>query len=306
MDKQTKIAIIGAGGVFGEALYNLMINDSEYKISIFTSQLTYEMVYLEREVYSKSPLDYKEFKKDILAVEPDVIVNAVGLNDPAIRESDRKHSWELNAVAAENIAKAARLTGSRLVMISSDRVFNGRKGPYVETDRPDPVTYFGKAKLAAENIAISTVQDTAIVRVSGIFGNSGFGKNDIISTLIDKFEAEEKVILSDNDRFNPIHSIDLAAIVANIIKRKNSGIWHAGTREIISQLEFARKVAEVYELSYEDQFAPAETNEKKPEKYGLVTLKTETDLAFPTPGLMNSLIAHKSLSDGWKPIKLIY
>ena len=71
-------------------------------------------------------------------------------------------------------------------------------------------------------------------------------------------------------------------------------------------LQFAKAVSDIYEYKYENQFETVHLGESKPRRYGLVTLKTETDLGFPAPGLINSIIAHKSLSDGWKPIKLIY
>jgi dTDP-4-dehydrorhamnose reductase len=301
-----KVAIIGAGSIIGESLYNLLINDTNYLPILFTNQLDFKKLYLENKLITCSPLEFKEFKKEILAHTPDIIVNAFGLSSEPERIKDKKQSWDMNATVAENIAKAAKIAGSMVILISSDHVFNGKNGPYLETDRPDPADYFGKAKLAAENITLSSVKNCAIIRISGLFGHSGFNITDSINSMLNKFENNETIEPGEDLFFNPIHAIDLAAIIMKIIRKRKSGLWHVGTREIISHAEFARIVAKVYDENYDKLIKPANILGKKPGKFGLVTLKTETDLSFTTPGILNSVIAHKSLSDGWKPIKLIY
>ena len=275
-------------------------------VSIFTTNKNFVDQYHPKSLFIRSPLDFKEFKKDIISLEPHFIINAVGMNGVSECESNKKHAWELNTIVSENIAKAAKITNSTVILISTDRVFNGQKGPYTETDRPDPVSYFGKSKLAAENIVLSNAPKSAIIRISGIFGNSLINKRDLIGDMLNKFYEKKEFSLRDDVFFNPIHSIDLAAIVEKIIRRRKTGIWHAGTRELITPYGLAKKVAEVYEIEYENLLSPINVSGKPKEKYGLVTLKTETDLGNSTPGIENSIIAYKSLYDGWKPIKLIY
>ena len=122
----TRIAIAGGSGKLGETLYNLLINEVENVVSIFTTNKNFVDQYHPKSLFIRSPLDFKEFKKDIISLEPHFIINAVGMNGVSECESNKKHAWELNTIVSENIAKAAKITNSTVILISTDRVFNGQ------------------------------------------------------------------------------------------------------------------------------------------------------------------------------------
>jgi len=294
--------IIGAASKTGEALYRLLSSDQSNRITAFTRIAEFEDLFPDAEVFPLTPFDLTKFKKIIFSIEPDVIINTIGLNGIVPCESDKGKAWELNVNALENIVKTAKFIDAKVIQISTDKVFDGLRGPYTEFEKPSPVTYFGKTKLASENVLISSIENYAIIRASLIFGKSSFEKPDIVSEIISRDENGGEVQLSAEDILNPVHSFDLAAIIEKIILKDKRGIYHAGSSDIPSRLEFVREIAKIFELE-NIKIKKRRINVKDiPMKYGLINLKTETDIGYKMPTVKESLTTYKHLADDNKSI----
>ena len=297
-----KIVILGASSKTGEALFRLLSEDSSNSLTAFTRIAEFEDLFPGAEIFPVSPFEYDKFKKIIFRIQPDVIVNTIGLSGIVPCERSRITAWELNVSAVENIVKAAKFIDAKVIHISTDKVFNGLKGPYTEAHKPSPSTYFGKTKLASENVLISNIKNFAIIRVSQIFGKSTFNQPDIVAELINRNKSCEEISLSAEDNLNPVHSFDLACIIEKIIIRNKTGIYHAGSSDIPSRLDFVKLIAEVFHLNDLKIKKRRKSKKDLPMNYGLVNLKTETDIGYKMPEVRESLITYKHIADDNKTI----
>ena len=121
----------------------------------------YEIVLSSFEDYSYSnDFDYfkvnigekQEVKKLLLDFYPDCVINLAAYTNVDKCETERNECWKVNVDAIEYFAKYCVPTNSHLIHISSDYVFDGKNGPYNEKELPNPISYYGRSKLAGENI----------------------------------------------------------------------------------------------------------------------------------------------------------
>jgi dTDP-4-dehydrorhamnose reductase len=298
------IAIIGSSSRTAEALLRFITLEHRYKIIAFSSDVYINDRFPITEFFNYTCLQFREIREALIYLKPDVIINTAGLNIKKTNELDKKTAWNLNVGVVENLVKVARIIEAHFVMISTDRVFDGVKGPYFETDKPLPVSNFGKNKLAAENFAISGTDKVSIIRVSDIYGLSTVNKPDFVNETLEPILAEKPVSFDNNVKYTPINALDLALVINKIVSKSKLGIFNAGSSDLVTDYTAAKTIAKIYNLD-ENLILP--TNEKMPKaaNYGLITLKTETDLGVKMPSYESSIITYKTLSMGNKPIKLL-
>jgi dTDP-4-dehydrorhamnose reductase len=102
-------------------------------------------------------------------------------------------AWKINVGGVENLAEAARRTGARLYHVSTDYVFDGKNGPYAEDDRPDPLSYYGKTKLASENALRTSGLEYFIARTMVLYGYAAGVKPNFALWLIQSLEQKAAV-----------------------------------------------------------------------------------------------------------------
>ena len=115
--------------------------------------------------------DHDAVLQTIPAIAPDLIINCAGFTGVDANESEQARAFRDNAQGPHSLALAARLSGSILVHLSTDFVFDGTKaGPYDETDEPHPLSVYGRSKLAGERFVRETLPEHFIVRTAAVFG----------------------------------------------------------------------------------------------------------------------------------------
>uniref|UniRef100_UPI000ADB98E1 SDR family oxidoreductase n=1 Tax=Rhodothermus marinus TaxID=29549 RepID=UPI000ADB98E1 len=83
---------------------------------------------------------------------PTVVINCAAMTQVDRCEIEKEACWRVNVEAVETLARLCRQFGARLIQVSTDFVFDGTAGPYRETDRPNPINFYGRSKLASENV----------------------------------------------------------------------------------------------------------------------------------------------------------
>jgi len=172
---------------------------------------------------------------------PDVIMNAAAYTAVDKAETDRVRAMKINALGAENIALVARKYGSRLIHISTDYVFDGRKKtPYNEDDSPCPINFYGLSKWEGETRILNILPNAVILRASWIF--SEYGDNFVQRILkLAESHGEIKVV---NDQFGcPTYGGDVALAMIKLAERVESqGIYHFCGDQKVSWCEFAQTI----------------------------------------------------------------
>lgn len=293
MSKKT-IFITGSTGKVAESTYKVLSKEGNYDFVLHSSSdVEIETLNLKDKVIRFDIKD-KLILKDILnTIKPDVIINPVALTNVDLCEDDRKLAWELNVNLVENLEKYVKINDIKLISFSTDYIFDGKKGPYLENDLPNPISYYGKSKLAAENVLKSSTCNNAIIRTNVVYGNSSYGKEDFIKWLIKKLSDEEKINVITGQYCNPTFVDDIAYSIFKIIEKDLKGIYNIAGKDYYNRYEIALKVAKVF--AYDPSLiTPIDSKmlfqkAKRPEYGGLVTLKAETEFGFNFTSLENGL-----------------
>ncbi|GIU87620.1 MAG: NAD(P)-dependent oxidoreductase [Acidimicrobiia bacterium] len=182
--------------------------------------------------------DAAAVREAVRAVAPGAIVNCAAFAAVDRCETEPDVAFAVNADAVRHLARAADEVGAYLVHISTDYVFDGRKpDPYVETDTPNPLSVYGRSKLAGEQAL--DPERAAIVRASWICGR--YGAN-MVKTILRLAGEHEKLSFVSDQRGHPTIAADLARMLWWFVEERPAGVWHVTNQGAVSWYEFAQEV----------------------------------------------------------------
>lgn len=220
-----KIWVSGANGQLGRAI-NTVVN-----------KLKYEML--------DTDIDYLDITniEDVLRFgemnRPDIIINCSGMTDIHACEENMKMAYKVNALGARNLSIIARKLEAKLVQISTDDVFDGKSTkPYTEFDVTNPVTIYGKSKLAGENYVKELTYKHFIIRSTWVYGK---GEN-FVKSFLKKVESGEELAIASDQFGSPTSAKELARFILHLVKTNEYGTYHATNKGICSRYEFAQEI----------------------------------------------------------------
>jgi dTDP-4-dehydrorhamnose reductase len=293
----TRILVCGSNGLLGQRLALLLCTQTQYEV-LNTSH--HRSFVFDRQLFDYTQLDIRrkgDTKSLISSFQPDVIVNAAAVTDVDWCEEHREEAWHVNVVGVENLVEAAKKVGAKLIHASTDYVFDGRSGPYSEQDRPAPLSYYGKTKLAGENAVRISGIPHAIVRTVVLFGYGIDVRDNFALWVVKKLQAGKRIHCATDMVGNPTYVADLSYAVTRIFELNRKGLFHLCGPERLSRFEFAHKIARAFELDG-SLIAPVVTAEldrpaHRPLSSGFITLRAETELGFKPMALDQALVMMK-------------
>jgi dTDP-4-dehydrorhamnose reductase len=173
-------------------------------------------------------------------VAPDWIVHAAAMTEVDACERDPARAHAVNAVASGTLAAAAAHAGARMLLVSTDYVFDGEKGRYTETDATNPLSAYGRSKLEGERLAQAALPGVCIARTSVLFGPH---RNNFVLWVRRSLREGTPVKAARDQWVTPTASADLAAQVTALLEAKATGIHHTAGAERLSRLEMAQRIA---------------------------------------------------------------
>ena len=172
---------------------------------------------------------------------PDIIINCAAYTQVDHCEIEKKLAWNVNVTGTENLVNCMKKQGERLIHISTDYVFDGRKkipDPYVETDQTNPVSYYGKTKHESEKVVQRASDRHVIVRPAWMYGVNGYNFLKTMLSLALKNPGHEIKVV--NDQYgSPTWSYALALQIERIIHAHAGGIYHATGEGFCTWFELA-------------------------------------------------------------------
>lgn len=188
----------------------------------------------------------------IRSVSPKVIVNAAAYTAVDKAESDPDRAMAINGVAPGIIAEEAKRLGSILVHYSTDYVFDGAKcGPYTETDHPNPLSVYGRSKLAGDTAVLDVGGSSLVFRTSWVYGARG---SNFVLTILRLAQERPELRIVDDQVGAPTSSETIAnatfAVLSQLLSPANSGtdarygLFNLTTRGEVSWCGFAAKILE--------------------------------------------------------------
>jgi dTDP-4-dehydrorhamnose reductase len=181
-----------------------------------------------------------EMKELIRRASPQVVIHCAAYTDVDGSESRRGEVFRINAEGTRNVATACRETGSVLMYLSTDYVFDGKsQRPYSETDAPSPLNVYGASKLEGERFVQSLVSAHLIVRTSWLFGLHG---RNFVDTII-RLGQDRQIIEVVNDQVGcPTFTRDLCLALSAMVRSSDYGIYHVCNAGSCSWFDFAGEI----------------------------------------------------------------
>src|SRR3989304_5304607 len=288
-----RVLICGSNGLLGQRLALMLGGRTEYEV-LNTSH--HRSFVFDDRLFDYSQLDLtrkSDVKSLISSFQPDVIMNAAALTNVDWCEDHREEAWNVNVVGVENLVEAARKVDARVIHVSTDYVFDGKTGNYSEDDKPNPVNYYGKTKLAGENAIRIADIDHAILRTIVVYGQGINVKKNFALWVIESLRAGQSIRCVTDQIGNPTYVADLALAIIKIAELGKSGIFHVCGREEVSRYEFAVKIAEGFGFD-PGIIEPIRTNQfvqraVRPLHTSFVTLKAETEFGFKPMNILQGI-----------------
>lgn len=169
--------------------------------------------------------DERQITAYFLHVEAEWIVNCAGYTWVDDAEENETEAHLLNAVAPFQLARHARRMGARLLQVSTDYVFDGKKAtPYTESDEPNPLCVYGKSKLLGEQLVLEEDPLSLIVRTSWLFGAHG---NCFPRTILRLAREKGELNVVNDQKGSPTYTQDLALALAEMMEKNvPGGVYH--------------------------------------------------------------------------------
>ncbi len=182
-------------------------------------------------------------------LKPKVVVHIAGTQDIEFCQANPEHARLLHVEGTRNVVHACEKINARVVYISTDCVFNGRKERFEEADATEPFNTYGALKLAGERIVLDSRLDALIIRTSLLFGwpLPGQASNHVVRVL--ESLSEKGTVEAATNLYNTPALIDYAAeVIARLTVDSSVGIIHLAGKDRIRRCGFARLVARVFGL----------------------------------------------------------
>ena len=191
-----------------------------------------------------------ELSRVLAAARPDCIVHCAAATDVDWCEAHAEESLRINAEVPVAIARLASRLGARMVHISTDAVFDGVAGGYVESDPPCPINQYGRGKALAEAALLREMPDALILRTN-LYGWNLQPKKSLAEWVLALLEGNCVVPGFGDVVFSPVLCNNLAGWILNLLDAGRSGIFHVASCDRASKFEFALQLASVFGLNQE-------------------------------------------------------
>jgi dTDP-4-dehydrorhamnose reductase len=173
----------------------------------------------------------------VTTLRPDAVINPAAYTDVDGCERDPDRAYAANTMAVRHLAEACRCTGAHLVHVSTDYVFDGRKGaPYLEWDDTGPLSVYARSKLAGEHEA---GPDATVVRTAWVFSRYG---GNFVQAVLDRAATGGPLRFIDDQVGSPTSADDVAGVLRHLAVSRAPGVYHATNGGQVTRLEQARLV----------------------------------------------------------------
>jgi dTDP-4-dehydrorhamnose reductase len=187
--------------------------------------------------------DRQEVMAATAQLQPDVIIHAAAFTHVDEAEHNREAAFAVNSIGTGYIAEAARRHGAKLVYISTDYVFDGRKGSaYLEKDPPSPINVYGWSKLQGEQLVRQTLDEYFIVRTAWLFGAGG---RNFVKTMHTLATSKPFIYAAEDAIGSPTYSLELARFIRRLLVSESYGTYHGVCQGYCSRYEFAREIVRI-------------------------------------------------------------
>lgn len=243
-----KILVTGSNGLLGQKLTELILTNGKHEL-IATSRGEDRLNAGGYTYFSMDTSHLNQILEVVQATKPDVIIHTAAMTNVDQCELNQVDCFIQNVTATQNVIQAANAVGAFLVHLSTDFIFDGQEGPYIEESMANPVSYYGETKLEAEKLVIDQAKQWAIVRTVLVFGIvKDMSRSNIVLWVKDSLTAGKQIKVVDDQWRTPTLAEDLAMGCLLIAEQKAGGIWNISGEEMLTPYDMAIATCEYFEL----------------------------------------------------------
>ena len=223
------ILVIGGNGQLGQCIQNVTKEDTKHSYTFIGS--------IALDITNK-----EEVKKYFQQEKYDYCVNCAAYTAVDKAETESTLAHQVNAIGAQNLAIACKITNTTLIHISTDFVFDGASTtPYVETDTPNPTSVYGKTKLEGEAFIQDEMENYFILRTSWLYSEYA---NNFMKTMLRLAQNLDELNIVSDQIGTPTYAKDLAEVIVHIIETSATeyGVYHYSNEGVASWYDFAKEI----------------------------------------------------------------
>ena len=239
-----RIGITGASGMLGTALVSRL--SKSFQVYATSRSKGIEGKNIEWDCLDL--IDIPLLNKWLNKVKPDMVIHCAAIVNVDACEDNVEMATRLHVETTEVIANYLDTNNGRLIYISTDSVFDGKKQtPYNETDLANPLNIYARTKLMGEQPVLSMVN--GLILRTNIIGWTQEGNTSFAEWVIRGLIDNAPLNLFYDVHFSPLHVDELSLIIENIIERPVYGLYHFASSDNISKYDFGVQMAKVFGLS---------------------------------------------------------
>ena len=295
-----KVVVTGSNGLLGQKLVKLLVEKNDYEVFALSrgeNRLNSEdgYTYYDIELTRKAQLE-----ELINKIKPDFLVHTAAMTNVDACELNPKECDRLNVEVVENLVELLKPLDTHLIHLSTDFVFSGLKGSfYTESDKPDPVNYYGDSKLRSEQILEASGIPCAILRTVLVYGLVDRNdRSNVVLWVKSSLENNKDINVVTDQLRMPTYAEDLAEACWLAMRARATGIFNVSSSELMSIYDLALEVAEVFDLN-KDLIHPVKTDQlslpaRRPVSTGLDLSRSASVLKLPLRSFRDRLQVFKN------------
>ncbi|MBN1410999.1 MAG: SDR family oxidoreductase [Spirochaetales bacterium] len=239
-----RVIITGATGLLGRAVYNEFSACPDYRVTgLGYKRATPPLVSMDL----TDPGTVRHFLAD---AEPDILIHCAAERKPDISEKEAEGTYNLNVRATETIAESCNEAGAFLVYISTDYVFDGTSPPYDESSKTNPLNNYGKSKLSGEKAVRDQCPDSALLRVTLLYGGEETPGESGVSIIAGNVVSGKNLVMDNWQVKYPLFTPDLAVVIRELVEYRIDhpdfhGIFHWSGDRPYTKYEMGHVVADI-------------------------------------------------------------
>lgn len=243
-----KILVTGANGLLGQKLVRLL-NEHQEITTIATARTRDPKSTPNQALLPLDITNPMQVQSVLTQARPEIVINTAAMTQVDQCESDQEACVKVNTTAVGYLVKTCKETGSLLIQLSTDFIFDGGHGPLDETAMPGPVNFYGESKLRAETLIQESNAAWCILRTVLVYGYTGEpGRSNIVLWVKKSLESGKEIQVVNDQWRTPTLAEDLAMGCYLAATHKARGIYHIAGKDMLTPFDIAEMTAEVFGL----------------------------------------------------------
>ena len=235
------VLITGGSGLLGKYLRQTSPNCYDISYTYKTHPIH------NPEGYYMDLNDRHSIAKVFEEVKPNIIIHTAAIGSVDYCESHQQEALDVIVEGTRNVLDECKKHDSKIVYISSNAVYDGENSPYSETDITDPINWYGKCKLVAENLVQESRLSFLIVRPILLYGwPHKFGRLNWVNIIVASLSKGLPVSMVYDTLTQPTYAVDCARVIWMLMLRDREGIYNVGSDSRVTLFAFALEVAQVW------------------------------------------------------------